>query len=86
MRLRLVGATLAQIRKASGAHVRCLDPLDSSDAAKYRETADVEDKRLVLIEGLSAQVQEAKRLVLDAQASHHSGTSTSASSASTTSS
>jgi hypothetical protein len=40
----------------------------------------------VLIEGLSAQVQEAKRLVLDAQASHHSGTSTSASSASTTSS
>lgn len=64
----VAGATLARIREKSGASVRCLDLLDSNDAAKYHksELSGSKNKRLVSIEGLTAQVETARRLVLDA--------------------
>lgn len=54
------------IREKSGASVRCLDPLDSNDATKYHERGlSASKSKLVLIEGLTAQVKTAQRLVLD---------------------
>ena len=62
----IAGDRLAQIRETSGASVRCLDPLDSNDASKCRERGLLGNKRLILIEGLSAQVNTAQRLVQEA--------------------
>ena len=55
---------VAYVLAGPGASVRCLDPLDSNDAAKYRERDLAGSKRLVLIQGLTAQVATAQELVL----------------------
>ena len=62
------GRTIQHIRETSGATVRCLDPMDSEDAERYHEMAGVGERRLVEIKGLSGQVAEAKRLVLQVAA------------------